>query len=73
MVKLHDECAVWIDEQKAVADKLIYDFTKRFQSSYHSQRYIADLGLPPIISDHENNELIRLPNLEEVKNALFSI
>ena len=29
--------------------------------------------LPKIISKRDNNELIKLPNLEEVKNALFCV
>jgi len=34
---------------------------------------MPNIGIPNLISDHENNELIRLPNLDEVKEAVFSI
>jgi len=47
--------------------------SKRFKSSHDGQCTLAHLSLPSLILDLENSELIRLPNLEEVKNALFSI
>ena len=72
-IKLQDECGVWINEQEAIADKFIEDFSKRFKSSHTPQRIILDLGLAPLLSDQENKELIRLPNLEEVRIAVFSI
>jgi len=34
---------------------------------------LPNLGLSKLILDLDNNELIKLPNLEEIKNALFSI
>jgi len=73
IIKLQDDFGLWIDDHKEIADKLTTDFSKRFKSSHNDQRTLAHLGLPSLILDIENRELIRLPNLEEVKNALFSI
>ena len=39
----------------------------------YNQRNLPPLGLPKKISDDENAELLRLLNLEEVKQTLFSI
>ena len=36
-------------------------------------RVLPDLGLQTRVSDLDKKELIKLPSLEEVKNALFSI
>ena len=44
----------------------------RFKSSHNSDRNFPSLGLPRLISNMENIELICPPNLEEVKNSLFS-
>jgi len=36
-------------------------------------RVLPNLGLSKIISDLDNHELIKLPNLVEIETALFSI
>lgn len=44
-----------------------------FKSAHSSQRTLPNVGVTNLISDHKNSELIRLPNLEEVKQVVFSI
>ena len=73
IIKLWDDCSLWIDDHKEIADKFTADFSKRFKSSHNDQCTLAHLGLPSLILDLETRELIRLSNLEEVKTALFSI
>lgn len=33
VVKLKDECSIWIDNHKATVDKFILDYSKRFKST----------------------------------------
>ena len=73
IVKLRDECDLCITEHTQVVSKITEDFSKRFRSSHNKQRTVSPLGLPNLISNIENNERIRLPNLAEVHTALFSI
>ena len=49
------------------------DFIRRYKSEHASPRSLPDIGLPKIVFDQENRELIRLLNLHEVQQALWSI
>ena len=40
---------------------------QRLKSTHNNVRVLRNLGLSKLISDLDNNELIKLPNLEEVK------
>ena len=73
ILKLRDDCRLWINDHDQIANKFVEDFSKRLKSSHTGQRTLTHLGLPRLITDLENRELIRLPTLEEVKIALFSI
>ena len=75
VIKLRDDSGtgIWIDEHKAIAEKFTSDYTKRFKSAHSSQRTLPNIGIAKLILDHENSKLIRLPNLEEVKEVVFSI
>ena len=73
VIKLKHEYGVWIDDQKAIVDKFILDYSKKFKSTHNTNRTLPNLGLAKLISDTENSELIRLPDMEEIKQALFSI
>lgn len=64
VIKLRDDCGIWINEQQAITDKFTTDFTKRFKSGHDNQHSSPDIGLPSLISDHENGELIRLYKLD---------
>ena len=72
-MKLGDDCGIWIDDHKMIAEKFISDYAQRFKSMHNNVRVLPNLGLSKVISDLDNNELIKFLNLEEVKNALFSI
>ena len=67
VIKLKDECGVWIDDQKAITDKFILDYSRRFKSADIVNKTLPNLGLVKLISDTENFELVRLPNMEEIK------
>ena len=73
IIKLRDDCSLWINDHKAIVDKFTTNFSKRFKSSHNEQCILAHLELPSLISDLDNSELIKLPDLEEVKIALFNI
>ena len=51
--------------KKAIVDKFISDYAHRFKSTHHAVRIIPNLGLPKIITDINNIELTKPPNLEE--------
>ena len=63
----------WIDKQQAIADKCTVDCIRRYKSEHASPHSLPGIGLPKIVSDQENRELIRLLNLHEVQQALWSI
>ena len=72
-MKIQDDYGVWIEDHKMIAEKFISNYMQRFKATHNNARVLPNLGLSKLISDLHNNELIKLPNLEEVKNALFSI
>jgi len=61
-MKLRDDCGVWINDQKLIVDKLIAAYTQRFRSDKSTRKTVPDLGTPKLISDIDNNDLIKLPN-----------
>jgi len=73
VIKLHDDCVIWIDEQQAIADKFTTDFIKRYKSGHANPHSLSDIGLPKLVSEQENRELLRPPNLDKVQQALWSI
>ena len=56
-----------------IVDQFVTDYSNRFKSAHNTSRVLPELGLPKLLSKLDNQELIKLPNLEEVKIALFSI
>ena len=56
-----------------IAEKCISDYKQRFKSMHNNARALLNLGSLKLIPDLDNNELIKLPNLEQIKNPLFSI
>ena len=56
-----------------IANKFLVDYTQRFKSAYNTIKMIPKLRFSKVISDIDNIELTKLPNLEEVNDALFSI
>ena len=49
------------------------DFTHRFVSAHSTDRVLPPLGLPHLISEIDNQSLIKMPTLEEVHTTLFSM
>ena len=71
-MKIKDDCGVWIDDHKLIVDKFITDFNQRYLSTHRNLR-LPDLGLSKLITDSDNDELIKPPNIEDIRAALFSI
>ena len=59
---------MWIDDHKSIVEKFKSDYTKRFKLAT-----MPNIGILKLISDQDNIDLIRFPNLEEVKEAALSI
>jgi len=71
--KLKDACGIWLDNPQAIADKFVQDYSTRFLSGSNINRYSTERMLDTSITEAENRQLIRIPDMCEVKEALFSI
>jgi len=71
--KIKDNCGMWIDNPHIIAEKFVHDYTNRFLSNGHGNTVMPEPQLCTRISDSENFSLIKIPNMMEVKSALFSI
>ena len=71
--KLKDDCGLWIDNPQAVADKFVHDYKTIFLSVGHIDGQLPDPQLPNRISDSDNLSLIWIPDISEIKSALFSV
>ena len=72
-MKIKDKCGIWVDDHQMIADKFFLDYHQQFKSSYPLRRTLPDPDLPTLVTVSYNDTLIRLPNLEEVRLALFGI
>ena len=73
MCKLKDDCGFWIDNQPDIAEKFILYYTTWFKSNRVSNRNLSNLHFVSCISHSDNLNLIKIPDMAEVKQALFSI
>ena len=73
MCKLKDDYGVWLDNQQDIIEKFILDYTTRFEANQVGIRNLLDLQLVSRISHKDNMKLIKIPDMEEVTQALFSI
>jgi len=71
--KLKYDCGMWIENPQNIASKFIADYTKQFKSTQYSMRNLMYLRIQQVITDSKNADLIKLPDKEEVKKALFAI
>ena len=71
--KLKDDCGIWIDNAQTIATKFVHDYTNRFLSGNNGATAMPGLILDPAVSDVENLSLISIPDMSEVKSALFSV
>ena len=73
IMKIKDDSGIWIEDHKTIADRFITEFMQRFKSSHNGSRNLPEVGLTRLVSDTDNDELIKLPSFDEIKNAVFSI
>ena len=73
VMRTKDECGIQIEDQKMIVDKFISHYTHRFKSAHDTSRVLLELGLPKLLPEINNQDLIKLLNVEEVKSSLFSI
>jgi len=73
LIKIKDDCRIWIEEQNIIVDKFIVDYKQRFKSSHNNNKNLPKLGLNKIIFEDDNLELTRIPNIDKIKQVLFSI
>ena len=73
VMKIKDVCGIWVDNQMYIAEKFITNYELRFKSAHQEKRTLPHLGLPNVISNTNSQTLIRLSDIEEIKQALFSI
>jgi len=73
VVKLKDDCGMWITHQINIANKFISNYSDRFSSMHRGARHFTDVSLRHAVSDSNNMELVTLPDKEEVRQALFAI
>jgi len=71
--KLKDDCGAWIDDQWGITDKFISYYTLHSKSTQGTNRNLVDLRLTRLILDMDNLELVRLLDIEEVKQVILSI
>jgi len=71
--KLKDDCGMWIDNPQTIAAKFVHDYTNRFLSKGHGESVMPNPMLETEISDVDNLSLIIIPDMQEVKSALFSV
>jgi len=73
ILHLKDSCGVWLHDSALISDKFVQDFTHRFVSAHSVGRILPTLGLPSLISESDNQYLIKMPTIDEVHLALFSM
>jgi len=73
VLKLKDESGVWLDTQQEIAEKLVADFARRFTTNCGVNTRLHDLQTQAQVMPSDNIALLRVPNRDEIKQALFSI
>jgi len=71
--KLKNDCGIWLDNPQSIAVKFVQDYTNQFLSTGQGDSGILNPILDKIISERDNLKLISIPDMMEVKFALFSI
>jgi len=68
-----NDCGLWMDNQRDIADKFILDYADRLKSNKPSNSNFLDLQLASGISHRDNLNLIKIPDMSQVKQELFFI
>ena len=71
-MKLINDCGILIDDHKVIANKFISTYMQTLKSIHNSTWVLYSLG-SKLISNLDNNELIKLSNFEETNNAPYII
>jgi len=71
--KLKNNYGIWMDLQSEIAGKFISNYKQQFKAVHNSSRNLAGMNIPTCISHSDNQTLIKIPNISEIKEALFSI
>jgi len=58
VIKIKDDCGLWVDDHRLVAEKFISDYQHRFKSTHQKNRAISHFGLSNIITSEDNEQLI---------------
>ena len=54
IIKLKQDCSIWIENQEDIATKFIGNNNNRFKCNHNNQWNLSDLNLPQIITDSDN-------------------
>jgi len=64
--KIKDDCGAWIDNQQAIVEKFIQDYTNRFHSGGQSNLNSLEPQWCNRVSDEDNLHLVKIPDMIEV-------
>ena len=56
-----------------MAEKFSTTYALRYKSEFAGKRSLPSLGLAKVITDRDNTQLLKIPDAQEIKDALFSI
>ena len=73
ITKIKDDVGVWIDDPLGIRQKFITDYIERFRAAYKTPRTLPTLGIPAMITQHDNEILTQLPSVEGIKKDVFEI
>jgi len=73
IIKLKDDCGIWIDNTQHIASKFISDYKAQFIANIRGRNNLTDIQIRQVITDIDNIELVKLLDQEEVRQALFAI
>ena len=62
-----------MDQQSEIAGKFISDYNQQFKAAHNAAWVLTGINMPTGMSQADNLMLIKIPNISEIKDALFSI
>ena len=70
---MKDDYGIWIENQQDIATKLVADYSNQFKSNQNDRWNESNLQLKQLITNVDNEALVKIPNKEEVKQDHFAI
>ena len=70
---MKDDYGIWIENQQDIATKLVADYSNQFKSNQNDRWNESNLQLKQLITNADNEALVKIPNKEEVKQDHFAI